>query len=366
MRDRKGEFFERDISTVLDAAGCDRVVLVGSGDEHAIRYAAAHPERVSALVLINCYAHYVRRVDYPWGLPEELVDQYALAAREAWGTGAAVDILCPSKAGDERFRAWWARCERMGTGVDQGAGYMVENFRSDVRALLPALTMPTLVLHRAGNRFIRLGAGQYLADNIEGATYVELPGEDHAFYVGDSDALLDEIEEFLTGSRQSPEGNVVTASILFTDIVASTEHSARLGHRKWITLTEDHDSMVRATLHRHRGREVKTLGDGFLASFDASSRAVRAATEIVAASSGMGLSVRAGVHAGEVEFRSDDVIGLAVSITKRICDLAAPAEVLVSETVKGLTTGSGIRMSDRGVHQLRGVPGTWQLFAIET
>ena len=186
------------------------------------------------------------------------------------------------------------------------------------------------------------------------------------FFVGDTDALLDEVEEFLTGSHQGPEGDVVTASVLFTDIVASTEQSARLGHRKWHRLTDDHDAMVRATLHRHRGREVKTIGDGFLATFDATTRAVRAAMEIVAAARGLGLNLRAGVHTGEVEFRPDDVVGLAVSIAKRICDLAGPGEVLVSETVKGLSVGSGIDLSEQGTHVLKGVPETWRLFAVES
>jgi class 3 adenylate cyclase len=183
------------------------------------------------------------------------------------------------------------------------------------------------------------------------------------FYLGDTDALLDEVEEFLTGSRQAPEGDVVTATILFTDIVASTEQSARMGHRKWSTLTDDHDAMVRATLRRYRGREVKTVGDGFLATFDATTRAVRAAMEIVAAASGLGLNVRAGVHTGEVEARPDDVVGLAVSIAKRICDLADPGEVFVSRTVSDLAAGSGITFEDRGGHTLKGVTGTWQLLA---
>jgi class 3 adenylate cyclase len=186
------------------------------------------------------------------------------------------------------------------------------------------------------------------------------------FFAGDTDALLDEVEEFLTGSHQGPEGDVVTASVLFTDIVASTEQSARMGHRKWSTLTDDHDTMVRATLQRHRGREVKTTGDGFLATFDATTRAVRAAMEIVAAARGLGLDVRAGVHTGEVEVRPDDVVGLPVSIANRICDLAGPGEVLVSEAVKVLTGGSGIVTAERGTHVLKGVPETWRLFAIES
>jgi len=237
-------------------------------------------------------------------------------------------------------------------------------FLRDVRALLPTLAVPTLVLHREGNRYIRVGAGRYLAEHIPGATYVELSGNDHLFFVDDTDAVLDNIEEFLTGSHQAPEGDVVTTTILFTDIVASTEQSARMGHRKWTTLTDSHDAMIRAALQRHRGREVKTIGDGFLATFDASTRAVRAAMEIVAAARGLGLDVRVGVHTGEVEVRADDVVGLPVSIAKRICDLADPGEVLVSEAVKILTVGSGITVSEQGTHVLKGVPETWRLFAV--
>jgi class 3 adenylate cyclase len=362
------EIVDADLTAVLDAIGCERVVLVGADQSGptGIRYAASHPERVTALVLIDAFAHYVREDDYPWGLSPDALDRYAASTRELWGTGAALEVLAPSKTGDEGFRAWWARCERLGAGVDQIAVSLRASFLRDVCALLPTLAVPTLVLHRAGNRFIRVGAGRYLGEHIPGATYVELSGDDHLFFVGDTDVLLDEVEEFLTGSHQAPEGDVVTATILFTDIVASTEQSARIGHRKWTTLTDAHDAMVRATLHRHRGREVKTIGDGFLATFDATTRAVRAAMEIVTQAKGMGLEVRAGVHTGEVEVRPDDVVGLAVSIAKRICDLAGPGEVFVSEAVKGLIVGSGIALSEQGTHVLKGVPETWRLFAVES
>jgi class 3 adenylate cyclase len=361
------EIVDADLTAVVDAVRCERVVLVGSdtAGQTAIRYAATHPERVTALVLLDTYAHYMREDDYPWGLPPDALDRYIASTRETWGTGAALEVLAPSKASDERFRAWWARTERLGVGVDQIAVSMRAAFLRDVRALLPTLAVPTLVLHRERNRYIRVGAGRHLAEHVPAATYVELSGDDHLFFVGDTDALLDEVEEFLTGSHQAPEGDVVTATVLFTDIVASTEQSARLGHRKWNTLTDDHDAMVRATLHRHRGREVKTIGDAFLATFDATTRAVHAAMEIVAAAEGMGLNVRAGVHTGEVEVRPDDVVGLPVSIAKRICDLADPGEVFVSRTVSDLAAASGITFEDCGDHTLKGVPGTWRLFAAD-
>jgi class 3 adenylate cyclase len=348
---------DSDTWSVLDAIGCERVVLFafGLGGSRAIRFATAYPERVEALILVNTFTHYG---------PE---GGYLAAAAETWGTGTAdlVDVIAPSKSGDETFRAWVARSQRLGLAVDQLAALTRAHLIEDVRALLPALAVPALVLHRVGNRWAPVAASRYLADKIPGAKYVELPGDDHLFFAGDTDALLDEVEEFLTGSRQAPEGDVVTTTILFTDMVASTEQSARLGHRKWTALTDQHDSMVRATLARYRGHEVKTIGDGFLATFDATTRAVRAAVEIVIQAKNIGLGVRAGVHLGEVEVRPDDVVGLTVSITKRICDLAGPADVFVSEAVKALLVGSGIATSDQGTYVLKGVPDEWRLYAIE-
>jgi class 3 adenylate cyclase len=225
--------------------------------------------------------------------------------------------------------------------------------------------MPTLVLHREGNRYIDLGAGRYLSEHIPDAKLVILPGEDHLFIVGDTDALVDEIEEFLTGVRSGAEGDVRTMTVLFTDIVASTEHLARVGPREWSRLTDRHDAMVRAALSRHRGHEVKTTGDGFLATFDATGRALLSAAEILAGAKEIGLDLRAGVHTGEVEMRGDDIAGLAVTIAKRVCDLAGPGQLLVSEMVRGMMVGAGIQIRDQGEHQLKGVPGTWRLFSVQ-
>jgi class 3 adenylate cyclase len=237
-------------------------------------------------------------------------------------------------------------------------------FLRDVRLLLPALSVPVIVVHREGDRYIRAATGRYLAEHISGAHFVELPGEDHLFFVGDTDALADAVEEFLTGTHQGAEGDAVTSTVLFTDIVSSTEQSARIGHRKWCALIDQHDAMVRASLQRHRGREVRTTGDGFLVTFDATTRAVRAAMDIVTAAKGIGIEVRAGVHTGEVGFRHDDLVGLAVAIAKRICDLAGPGQVFVSEIVKVLIIGSGIGLSEQGTQALRGVPDEWRLFAV--
>jgi class 3 adenylate cyclase len=360
------EIADADLAAVLDAAECGRVALVGTTNSGplVIQYAIRHPERIAALVLINTYAHYVQEDDYPWGVPLAVLDRHRARVTEIWGSRSAVTLVAPSKTDDERFHLWWERCQRLGVGPDQGVIVARAAYLRDVRSLLPTLTIPTLVLHREGSRYIQVGAGRYVAEHIPGAKYVELSGDDQLFFASDTDALIDEVEEFLTGSRQPPEGEVVTATILFTDIVASTEQSARLGHRRWTTLTDAHDTMVRASLARHRGHEVRTTGDGFLATFDATTRAVRAASEIVTAAKGVGLEVRAGVHTGEVEVRPDDVVGLPVAIAKRICDLAGPAEVLVSESVKSLIVGSGIHTSKQGTHVLKGVPEEWRLFAV--
>jgi class 3 adenylate cyclase len=266
---------------------------------------------------------------------------------------------------DEHFRAWFLRQGRFRGGPDKIVDIVRSNFEDDVRPLLPSIACPTLVLHQEGNRYIHLGAGRYLAEHIPNAKLVVLPGEDHMFIVGDTDAWVDEIEEFLTGARSGAEGDVRTMTVLFTDIVASTEHQARVGPREWSRLTDHHDAMVRSALARHRGHEVKTTGDGFLATFDATGRALRCAFDILAGAKDIGLDLRAGVHTGEIEVRGDDIAGLAVTIAKRVCDLAGPGQLLVSETVGGMMVGAGIQIRDQGERRLKGVPGAWRLYSVE-
>jgi class 3 adenylate cyclase len=266
---------------------------------------------------------------------------------------------------DDRFRAWWSRGLRLTAGPREYGEVLKAEYQGDVRPLLPSLRVPTLVLHRQGDRTIRCEAGRYLADHIPDAKYVALPGEDNLLFAGNTDELADEIEEFLTGARTGADSDVVLAAVLFTDIVASTEQQAHVGPREWSRLTDQHDALVRAALGHHRGHEVKTTGDGFLATFDGSGRALRCAIEIVKGATDIGLEVRAGVHAGEIETRDDDIAGLAVSIGRRVCDVAGPGQVLTSETVRSLMVGSSIEFMDRGEHELKGVPGTWRLFAVE-
>jgi class 3 adenylate cyclase len=361
------DIFDADVIALLDAVGFQRPVMVGVGvfGPTAIHFAVAHPQRVSALVLINSYAHYVREDDYPWGIPRQDLDGRIAAIKETWGTAPNLEMTVPSRIADERFRAWFTRSTRFNAGPDQVGERVRAAYETDVRALLPSISVPALVVHREGDRAVHVGAGRYLAEHIPGAHLVVLRGDDHLFFVGDTDAVVDEIEEFLTGARSGAEADVRSMTVLFTDIVASTEHQARVGRREWSRLTDHHDAVVRSSLARHQGREVKTTGDGFLATFDATGRALRCAVEILAGAKDMGLDLRAGVHSGDVEVRGDDIAGLAVSIAKRVCDLAGPGQVLVSETVPSHLVGSGIEFADRGEHELKGVPGTWRLFSVE-
>jgi class 3 adenylate cyclase len=356
------------IAAVVDAVGCQRVAIFGTGvgGPRAIRYVAAHPEDVSALVLFGAYASYVRDDECPWGFSAAMLERLTATAGDAWGTGALVDLVAPSRAGDDRFREWFGRCERLGSSPDYAAERIRARFADDVRSLLPDLHVPTLVVHRRDDRLVRVDAGRYLAQHIEGAKYVELPGEDNLLFAGDSDAVLDEMEEHLTGIRTGADGDVTVSTVLFTDIVNSTQQQAALGHRPWSNLTAEHDAVVRGALQRHRGREIKTTGDGFLATFDSAGRAIRCATDIITGAHDLRLDVRAGVHTGEVEFRDNDISGLAVSISKRVCDLAAGGEILVTDTVRGTVAGTDINFDDRGEHQLKGVPGTWHLLAVRT
>jgi class 3 adenylate cyclase len=363
-----GEIMDTDLTALLDAVGFQRPAMVAGGvsGPAAIHFAVTHVQRVSALVLFNSYAHFVREDDYPWGFPRQDLDGRVAAIKEMWATAPSPELVAPSRVADQHFRSWYARSARYTAGPDKLADLVRALYEADLRALLPAVSVPTLVLHRKGDRFIQLGAGRYMAEHIPQAKFVVLPGDDHLFYVGDTDAWVDEIEEFLTGARSGAEGDVRTMTVLFTDIVSSTEQQARVGPGEWSRLTDHHDAMVRSVLARHRGHEVKTTGDGFLATFDATGRALRCAAEILHGAKDIGLNLRAGVHTGEVEVRGDDIAGLAVTIAKRVCDLAGPHQVLVTETVRSMMVGAGISFKDQGEQKLKGVPGTWRMFSVES
>jgi class 3 adenylate cyclase len=267
-------------------------------------------------------------------------------------------------AADEAHKRWLATYMRMAASPGAALAFERMNIQIDVRHVLPAIRVPTLVLHRADDQAVPVGNGRYLAEHIPGAKYVELAGHDHNAAFGDSDAILDEIEEFLTGVRSGTAPDRVLTTVLLTDVVGSTERAAELGDRPWRALLDAHDQAVRRELARFRGREVKTTGDGFLATFDGPARAIRCACAIRAALGDLGLAVKAGLHTGECEVRGDDIGGLAVHICQRVAALAGPGDVLVSRTVTDLVAGSGLRFEDRGTHALKGIPDEWRLFAV--
>ena len=289
-------------------------------------------------------------------------DAFAARVEEEWGGPVAADVFAPSVADDPDFREQWARILRRGA-APRDAGNLLRMYReADVRHVFPAINAPTLVLHRTGDRLTPIAGGRYIAEAIPGARFVELPGNDHLFVI-DPDQILDEIEEFLTGERHAREPDRILATVMFTDIVGSTERAAELGDSRWRELVGRHDALVRRELQRHRGRPVKTLGDGFLATFDGPARGVRCARAIADSVRALGIEIRAGLHTGECELVGDDVAGMAVNIGARVASLADGGEVLVSSTVKDLVVGSGIEFAERGEHRLKGVPGEWRLFA---
>jgi class 3 adenylate cyclase len=356
-----------DIGTVVDAVGSSRVVVFGFGDGGPLSmlFAATHPERTAALVLANTFARIVRAPDYPIGLTPQQAKKRLRLLTADWGTGTTA-AASPSLAGVPSFHEWCARYERLSLSPGSFAAmYPVMDLQSDVRSVLPTIRVPTLVLHRAGVRYIRAECGRYLGDHIPGARYVELPGDDYAFYAGDVEALLGPVAEFLTGKRAMPaaDDDRVLATVLFTDIVDSTQRAAALGDRAWRELLERHDRTCRDEITRFRGREVATTGDGFLATFDGPARGVRCALAIRDAVRRLGLEIRAGLHTGECEWRGENLAGIAVHIGARVTAAAAPGEVLASSTVKDLVVGSGLSFVDRGRHTLKGVSGEWQLFA---
>jgi class 3 adenylate cyclase len=356
-----------DVRAVLDAAGSQRAALFGpsEGGPMSALFAATYPQRTSALILYGTFASTIRDAGYPWAMDPKERDKVIQAISDRWGQGTYVDLLAPSLAGDERFRNWWARLERLGASPGAAMALRRMNGQIDIRQTLSAIRVPTLVLHRSGDLDTSIEEGRYLAAHIPGARFVDLPGADHLPWVGDQDTLLDEVQEFLTGTRPAAEPDRVLATVVFTDIVASTERAAELGDRRWRDLLFSHHAIVRRELERFRGREVKTVGDGFLATFDGPARAVRCACAIRDRVGGLGLSIRAGLHTGECELIGDDVGGMAVHIGARVAATARAGEVLVSNTVKDLVVGSGIQFVDRGSHRLKGVPGSWRLFAVQ-
>jgi class 3 adenylate cyclase len=360
------EEFMSDIPAVLDTVGSARAAVIANigGGILAMPFAAAHPERVSSLILVDCFARFLEAPDFWIGAPIEALAPALVQAEDDTGRGVMIDLFAPSVSGDERVRRSWVRYERSAATPGSTKAIVRLIYESDVRDVLPAIRVPTLVISRSDAIGFRAEHGRYIADHIPGATYVELPGADNLIWAGDQDAIVAEIQDFVTGVRPAPDPRRVLVTVLFTDIVGSTQLAAQLGDERWQRLLADHNRVIRRQLDRFDGHEIKVVGDGFLATFDGPARAVRCAIGIRDAVHELGLDVRAGLHVGEIEVLSDDIAGLAVHIGARVSALASAGEVLVSSTIKDLVVGSGLAFDDRGSHELKGVPGNWSLFAV--
>jgi class 3 adenylate cyclase len=355
-----------DALAALDATGSERAALLGAGTGSAIALllAASHPQRISSLVVFNATARTAWAEDYPIGTPPEHLRRAEEYMRTSYPGLAALDIWAPDLVGDEAVSDWIVRFLRLSASPGTALAIQQMLFRLDVRAALSAITAPTLVLHRAEDRLIGTNMGRYVAEHIPDAVYRELPGIGHAFWAGDPMEIVDETQEFLTGVREHRPAERMLATILFTDIVGSTRRAAELGDKAWRALLNRHNEIVRRELERHRGREIVTTGDGFLATFDGPARAIACARAIRDEVRTAGIEIRAGIHSGEIELQGDDIAGIAVHIGARVMALAGGGEVLVSRTVVDLVAGSGIAFEARGVHPLKGVPGEWPVFAV--
>jgi pimeloyl-ACP methyl ester carboxylesterase len=361
-----------DVRAVMDAVGSQEAALFGAseGGPMCALFAATYPDRVRALAMYGSYARGLPEGDYPWAATrwvtsaDDLESMLELLA-ETWGEPEELlGFWGPSVAENPQYMQWWARYLRMSASPAAAVAFTRMNHQLDVRHVLPTIQAPTLIIHRADDSLNLPEGSRYMADRIPGARYVELPGEDHLWFFGDQEALLGELEQFMTGTRQAHEPDRILATVLFTDIVGSTERAAELGDRRWRDLLASHETVVRAQLERFRGREIQMLGDGVLATFDGPARGIRCARTICDEVRSLGIQVRAGLHTGECEMVNGDVRGIAVHTGARVSAKATAGEVLVSSTVKDLVAGSGIEFRDRGVHQLKGVPGEWRLYAV--
>jgi class 3 adenylate cyclase len=354
------------LRAVLDAAevGCTSVFAMAESGLPAMLLAASHPEMVRSLALCGPYAHYLRDAEQPFGMPEPTMLQYVRSFEERTGTGGDMELLAPSWAGDAAKRRWWARGERLAAGPGYFAKVLELFFRTDVRPALGSIQAPVLLLRRRGDRHVREGHAALLVDRIAEAKLVELEGDDHTWFAGDADAILDEVESFVTGARPVRATNRVLSTVLFTDIVGSTEQAAELGDDAWMAKLEAHDRLVERQVLVARGTVVKFTGDGALATFDGPARAISCACAIRDAVEEIGLTIRAGLHTGEVEMSDGDVHGIAVHIAARIAAIAAPREVLVSGAIPPLVLGAGIAFEDRGSHALKGIPDPWPVLGV--
>ena len=363
------EAWMEDIRAVMDDVGVgEAAVVVESGSTFlALMFAATYPERTLALVVLNGYARLYRSDDYPMGFDRQTVTAFIDALGRSWGAGTATALaFAPSRARDERFLRWHHRYERSAASPSSWQAMVRWAFEFDLRDILPTISAPTLVLHRRNSATIPVELGRYIAEHIPLADFRNVDGQDHYLFSEGADELLDAIEEFVTGAPPVRDVDRVLATVLFTDIVDSTPTATRLGDAKWRAVLDQHDAVVKREIERYRGREIKTTGDGVLATFDGPARAARCASGIGDALRPLGIGVRAGLHTGEVELRGEDIGGIAVHIAQRVSGLAGAGEVLVSRTVTDLVAGSGLEFEERGEHELKGVPGKWAIFAVRS
>lgn len=356
-----------DVHAVLDAVGSKRAALIGisEGGPMCALFAATYPERTSALIMCGSYARWLRDEECTWAMTREQHEAAAAAFERHWGSPIGFKTVAPTSSTDERYRNWWARYLRMGASPSAGVTLYRMNYEIDIRSLLPAIRTPTLLLHRVGDRLISVEASRDMAKRLPGAKLVELPGDDHLVYLGDSDVVLGEIEEFLTGARGPSIQETLLATVVFMDIVGSTETAAAVGDSRWRDLLSSFHGAVNQELGRHRGRLIDTAGDGAFATFDGPARAIRCAMAVRARVGALSLRVRIGVHTGECQIAGDKLTGIAVHIGARVAAVARPGEILVTGTVRDLVAGSGLRFSDRGLHALKGVPDEWRLLEVQ-
>ncbi len=356
-----------DLKAVMDAAGVEQAAMLATSDGGplAMLFAATYPDRVQNLILINSYAKRLSSPDHPEGFSPESYDGFIQMVTDNWGEAVGAEILAPSSADDPEFRNWWAASLRASMSPGAAKAMVAMNSAIDVREALPAIQAPTLVIHRSGDQGSPVESGRYIARNIAGARLLELPGDDHFPWLGDSDAVLAAIEEFVTGHRSGAVSNHALASVLFTDIVSSTEKAATLGDREWTALVKTHDGVVEGEVARFGGRQVKQTGDGSLSVFEGPARAVRCWQSMAKRLRDVGLDIRGGLHTSEVEMVNGDVRGLGVHIAARLMDVAEPGDLAVSSVVRDLSVGSGLGFTDLGSHSLKGVPGEWQVYGVD-
>ena len=355
-----------DVRAVMDAVDSRRAVLLGvsEGGTMCALFAATYPERTRGIILYGSYAKRIWSPDYPWGPTLAERQKFFDLINEGWGGEVDAETLAPSMANDKSFKQWWATYLRRSASPSMAIALAKMNTDIDIRNILPTIHVPTLILHRTGDIDMPVGGSRYMAEHIPNAKYVELPGDDHLWFVGDANAVLNNIEEFITGSYNVSEPERILATVMFTDIVGSTEKAAEIGDAKWKDLLTNHYKIIREELTHFKGKEIDTTGDGLFATFDGPARAIRCAMATNHAVRRLDIQIRIGLHTGECELMENKVSGIAVHLGARVMSKAGPNEVLVSSTVKDLVAGSGIAFEERGMHKLKGIPGEWQLFKV--